>query len=169
MPPFTTVDQPNATLVSEHGPVVAASQGSCPTNGTSTNVDWVMMPTKRVGAPRPILPTYLQKLGESTTCTQADDAYGTAEIVVDASGNYAVNARHTTSIGSKEFDRRARPFSCSCSSGVVQCTDKIQACEDCVHPIGHFYYGHGDFGVAGVVQSKITSPMSAISMPWKHI
>ena len=42
--PFYTFNHSGEVQLSIHGPVVAAAQGSCPAAGTTTNVNWIVMP-----------------------------------------------------------------------------------------------------------------------------
>lgn len=154
VPPFATVNQPGATMVSEHGPVVAAAQGSCPANGTTTNVNWIMMPKKEwcPANGTAAIPT----APGGSTCTTADPAYGTASIVVDTSGNYTVNVTAKTLAGASATAPTLSQ--CSCSSGVIQCTDNSsQVVKIAFTPSGIFIMDTANYGVAGVVQSNITA------------
>jgi hypothetical protein len=154
VPPFATVNQPNATTVSEHGPVVAAAQGSCPVSGTTTNVDWIMMPRQDWCPANNTANIPTTQAG--TTCSTADSAYGTASIAVNTSGNYSVNVTAYQLSGTQVTAPTLSQ--CSCSSGVIQCTDNnSQAVKIAFTPSGIFIMDTANYGVAGVVQSNITT------------
>jgi hypothetical protein len=144
-------------MVSEHGPVVAAEKGSCPANGTTTNVDWIVMPT--AGWCPTANATYIPTTQAGTTCTAANDAFGTATVAVDASGNYTVSATAYYLNGTKDTSASAPTFSqCSCSSGVIECTDNnSKPVKIAFTPSGIFIMDTANNGVAGVVQSNITT------------
>lgn len=158
LPPFATVDQSGTTVVSEHGPVVAAAQGSCPANGTTTNVNWIMMPRKDwcPADGDSHIPDISSQTAATKTCPTADPAYGIAAIVADASGNYTVNVTAYKLSGAAAT---APTFSqCSCNSGVIQCTDNnSQPVKIAFTPSGIFIMDTATYGVAGVVQSNITA------------
>jgi len=158
VPPFATVNQSGTTVVSEHGPMVAAAQGSCPANGTTTNVNWIMMPRKDwcPADGDSNIPDISSPTAAVKTCTPADPAYGTAAIVADASGNYTVNVTAYKLLGGAAT---APTFSqCSCSSGVIQCTDTSHnPVKIAFTPSGIFIMDTATYGVAGVVQSNITA------------
>lgn len=156
-PPFGIIDPTTSALASQHGPVVAASQGSCPANGTATNVNWILMPTSD-WCPANNTPNMPPDGG---ICTQANYAYGTAAIAVDANGNYAISttAYHLNDLPSTA-GRTSTLSSCSCSSGLIQCTDPSNGNSPvriAFTPSGIFIMDTLNNGVAGVVQSDITT------------
>ena len=156
-PPFGIIDPTTSALASQHGPVVAATQGSCPANGTATHVNWVLMPTSG-WCPANNTPNMPPDGG---TCTTADYAYGTATIATDASGNYAVStiAYHLDDLPGTAGTTSAFS-SCSCSSGLIQCTDPSNSnsrARMAFTPSGIFIMDTLNNGIAGVVQSNITA------------
>lgn len=140
--PFYTFNQSGTVQLSIHGPVVAAAQGSCPSDGTTT-VNWVVMPDEN----------WCPAAGANIstgTCSSADNAYGTAVITV-SSGTYAISVTPYHLDGTA--GEAVSLSSCTCSSGVIQCTDsKSKTVHIAFTPSGIFIMDTEKHGITGVVQ-----------------
>ena len=152
MAPFYTFNHSGQVQLSIHGPVVAAAQGSCPTAGI-TYVNWVIMPNDNwCPAPGSVLPT--------GTCppTGADNAYGTAQIIFTGT-TYTVYITPYQLGGTPGSS--ITMSSCSCSEGVIQCTDSAnKPVRIAFTPSGIFIMDTASYGLVGVVQ-----PTTPISIP----
>ncbi len=80
--PFYTFDHDGTVQLSVNGPVVAAAQGACPSEGI-TSANWIIMPGSDW------CPTATAVIA-TKSCSSADNAYGTAVITVSG-GTYAVD------------------------------------------------------------------------------
>ncbi len=141
--PFYTFNHSGEVQLSIHGPVVAAAQGSCPAAGTTTNVNWIVMPDVNW------CPTATANIAKGP-CSSADNAYGTAQIVVDASGNDTISVT--------SYDLQGNPTtpptlsSCTCSSGIITCSEGSNTDTIAFTPSGIFVMDTANYGIVGVVQ-----------------
>lgn len=140
--PFYTFSHSGEVQLSIHGPVIAAAQGSCPSTGTTT-VNWIVMPDD----------TWCPALGANIatgTCTTADNAYGTAVITVSSTGTYTISVTPYHLDGTS--GEAVSLSSCTCSSGVIQCTDGTNPVHIAFTPSGVFIEDTASYGIVGVVQ-----------------
>ena len=142
--PFYTFNHSGEVQLSIHGPVIAAAQGSCPSTGTTT-VNWVVMPDDNW------CPAANANIATgSSNCSSADNAYGTATIVVDASGNDTISVT--------SYDLQGNPTtpptlsSCTCSSGIITCSEGSNTDTIAFTPSGIFVMDTAKRGIVGVVQ-----------------
>jgi hypothetical protein len=130
-------------------PVFAAAQGSCPS--TTTNANWITMPSASwcpvVGAANPL----------GNECLSAGDAYGTAVISVSG-GTYGISVTRHKLDGSAGGTFSLS--SCSCSAGVIQCSDGGNPVRISFTPSGVFFVDTPTDAMVGIVQ-----PDSAIDLP----
>ncbi len=142
MSPFYTFDHDGIVQLSVKGPVVAAAQGTCPSEGT-TNVNWIIMPGSDW------CPTATAVIA-TKSCSSADNAYGTAVITVSG-GTYTVDVTPYHLDGSAGDP--VLLSSCTCSEGVIQCSDSnTNPVRIAFTPSGIFIQDSASYGFAGVVQ-----------------
>jgi hypothetical protein len=137
----------SGVLQSIQPPIFGTAQGSCPTSGA--NVNWIAMPPAN----------WCSSSADNnplTNCSTegADNAYGTAAISVSGS-TYAVSITSYELSGTKDSSSPVNLSGCTCSSGVIQCTDPSHS----THPVsisftpsGVFLVDKADSAVAGIVQ-----------------
>lgn len=142
--PFYTLNHSGETQLSIHGPVVVAAQGSCPSSGTTTTVNWIVMPNDHW------CPTDTASIATGT-CTAADNAYGTAVITAGSGTTDTISVTPYHLDGSP-----GNPVSltgCSCSEGVIQCVDSnSNPVRIAFTPSGVFTEDTASYGLVGVVQ-----------------
>jgi hypothetical protein len=140
--PFYTFNHSGEVQLSIHGPVIGAAQGSCPSTGTTT-VNWIIMPNDN----------WCPAVGANIatgTCTTADNAYGTAVITVSSTGTYTISVTPYHLDGTS--GEAVSLSSCTCSSGVIQCTDGTNPVHIAFTPSGVFIEDTANYGIVGVVQ-----------------
>jgi hypothetical protein len=152
--PFYTFSHSGEVQLSIHGPVIAAAQGSCPSTGTTT-VNWIVMPDD----------TWCPALGANIatgTCTTADNAYGTAVITVSSTGTYTISVTPYHLDGTS--GEAVSLSSCTCSSGVIQCTDGTNPVHIAFTPSGVFIEDTASYGIVGVVQPASNIDISSTGL-----
>jgi hypothetical protein len=144
--PFYTAPT-SGTMQSTEPPIFAAAQGSCPSTGV--NVNWITMPSANWCSSA----TDPNPLGSGGLgCTGSDNAFGTATLSVSGS-TYGIT------VTSYKLDGTADPggpFSlsgCSCSNGVIQCTDSGgHPVRISFTPSGVFFVDMPNDAIVGIVQ-----------------
>ena len=84
------------------------------------------------------------------TCTTADNAYGTAVITVSSTGTYTISVTPYHLDGTS--GEAVSLSSCTCSSGVIQCTDGTNPVHIAFTPSGVFIEDTANYGIVGVIE-----------------
>jgi hypothetical protein len=116
--PFKTLDhslpgeQPSLLQGTNHPPIVGLAKGSCPTG--TIDVIWIVMPGKN-WCSRPSDPGH----PTSRTCTDTDNAYGTATVTLGQDGKYTVSGANFKLDGTNGDPISFTLTGGTCSDGVM--------------------------------------------------
>jgi hypothetical protein len=96
------------------------------------------------------------------TCTTSDNAYGTAVITVSSTGTYTISVTPYHLDGTS--GEAVSLSSCTCSSGVIQCTDGTNPVHIAFTPSGVFIEDTASYGIVGVVQPASNIDISSTGL-----
>ncbi len=128
-------------------PIFAVAQGSCPSTGVTVN--WITMPPHdwcySTSDPNPT--------GNNGNGCQsgAGNAYGTATISV-SDGAYGITVNSYELDGTPDPTNPTTLSGCTCSSGLIQCTQGSNTIRISFTPSGVFFVDMPQNAIAGVVQ-----------------